>query len=178
MSIYTKTGDKGETSLYSGGKFPKSSQVFEVLGNMDELNASLGLVKAPKSKEINTQIHKIQSELFEIGTYIADQRKTAEADEFLKTRTESLESLIDLWDKELPELKNFILPGGTNTAAQLHLSRAICRRLERSLVRYLEEEKLEETEYRKYFNRLSDLLFVMARYSNHKGGVSDIIWGS
>jgi cob(I)alamin adenosyltransferase len=178
MSIYTKNGDTGETSLYSGGRFSKSDHVFDVLGDLDELNASLGMVKAPRIKEINELVHSMQQELFEVGTYIADRRRTTEAYDFLKKRTADFEQHIDLLDRELPPLKNFILPGGSSTASALHLSRSICRRLERSLVGYLEKEGLEEKEYRMYFNRLSDLLFVMARYSNFRAGVKDIVWNA
>ncbi|KKS17047.1 MAG: Cob(I)alamin adenosyltransferase [candidate division WWE3 bacterium GW2011_GWC1_41_7] len=175
--IYTKNGDTGDTSLYSGGRYSKSDEVFEVLGTLDELSASLGLVKAPKNKEINTIINDLQEDLFAIGAFIANLKSPDVELIDLTQKTEEMEKEMDEFSKLLPELTNFILPGGSTTSAQLHFSRAVCRRLERSLIAYLDRNELDnDNELNKYFNRLSDLLFVLARYSNNKSGVHDIIW--
>jgi cob(I)alamin adenosyltransferase len=179
--IYTKTGDNGETSLRGGGVYPKSDAVFEVLGTLDELNACLGLVKAPRMKQINHIVKEVQNDLFSFGAFIADPQSSEKELFELENRVVWLEERIDLTDKEIPPLDNFIIPGGSNTSAQLHLARAVCRRLERRLVELGRKDrsgkKIHGMEVLvKYFNRLSDMLFVLARYVNFKSGVKDIIW--
>lgn len=163
--IYTRTGDKGETSLIRGGRFPKSHYIFEVLGSIDELNSALGLLSEIPAKDIKTYINNIQIELFEISSYIAEQ-KTLKLDDKVK----EMEKLIDKLDSKLPALKNFILSGGSKYAAYLHLCRSFCRKVERQVV------KANMPTYMPYFNRLSDLLFILARYTNMKLHKKDVKW--
>ncbi len=177
MAIYTKTGDEGETSLLGKKRVSKSNAVFSLLGTFDELNASLGVISdtQPKTKEI---LNNIQNDIFMLGSILAGYKESADFDVKLNNRVEEFESNIDEISTELPELTNFILPGGCDSAAKLHFSRAVCRRLERETVAFFESEP--KAKYKsvilKYVNRLSDLLFVLARYENYKKGVQDIIW--
>ena len=163
--IYTRTGDKGETSLIRGERFPKSHYIFEVLGNIDELNSTLGFLSETPVKEIRDYANSIQADLFEISAYIAE-RKTVKLDDKIK----DIEKLIDKLDSKLPPLKNFILSGGSRYAVYLHLCRSICRKTERHVV------KANMTTYTPYFNRLSDLLFILARYTNMKLHKKDVKW--
>lgn len=179
MKIYTRTGDNGETSLLYGGRFRKSETIFEILGTLDELNAHLGLAAVYKHTKVKKLILSLQSDLFFIGAELADTRVSKTKFDFLIEKTTNLESQIDLIDSKLPQLKNFILPGGSLTASYLHLSRAICRRLERILVTYVGHSKKTSIDYSpllKYINRLSDLLFVLSRYTNKLQLKKDIIW--
>ena len=164
-----------------GKKASKSDQIFELLGTVDELNASLGLIRAPKMKDINEMVLNIQNDLFELGTLFAATEISQDAFSKITKNTKWMEDTIDTIEAELPILKNFILPGGSGTSAKLHLSRVICRRLERVLVAYLNDlpddsgENMEKVLI-PYVNRLSDLLFTLARYANFRSGVRDIIW--
>lgn len=179
MKIYTRTGDNGETSLLYGGRFRKSETIFEILGTLDELNAHLGLVCTYKNIKVRKLVSTLQSDLFFVGATLADTRVSKSKFEFLVEKTNYLETQIDLIDSKLPQLTNFILPGGSLTAAYLHLSRAICRRLERILVSYATHAKKDKMDYApllKYINRLSDLLFVLSRYVNKLQSKRDIIW--
>ena len=179
MKIYTRAGDEGRTSLLHHKNLMKSNVVFNILGTLDELNAALGLLhlaRIPKIKEI---VISIQNDLFSIGALVANSNVTRKDFAFLYQRVKEIEDIIDALDEELPPLKNFILPGGTEDSARLHLSRAICRRLERLMVSGKQEKLLSSKgiDYiLQYTNRLSDLLFVLARYANHKRGVKDIPW--
>ncbi|HLC93479.1 MAG TPA: cob(I)yrinic acid a,c-diamide adenosyltransferase [Patescibacteria group bacterium] len=176
MKIYTGKGDNGQSSLIGKEEISKSRPIFDLLGSLDELNASLGLVKAPKSKEINILVSEIQRDLFSIGALLADIESNNVYSGWDR-KTRNIEQNIDNFQSILPELKNFILPGGSATSAQFHLSRAVCRRFERELVRFIESEGRADLEpLLSYFNRLSDLFFVLARYSNFKSGVKDVIW--
>jgi cob(I)alamin adenosyltransferase len=172
-SIYTKKGDKGKSALFDGSISVKSSDIFNVLGTIDELCASLGFVKDKK-------IQKIQSDLFSIGALLANPNPSCPNCSEIEKRITEFEEDIDRMEKILPKIKNFLLPGGTQKSSHLHISRTICRRLERVLVAYFKKSKKSSKDKNyvivKYFNRLSDLLFVMARYANFKSKVKDVIW--
>lgn len=178
MSIYTKNGDKGKTSLLSEGEYSKSSEIFDVLGSIDELNASLGLLYNCRVKEVVDFIEGVQSDLFLMGSLIADKKTKQEKYVEFDTMSADLEEKIDEYDECLPPLKNFILPSGAENSVRLHQSRVICRRLERELVKYYAKQLdvKGKDQVLKYINRLSDALFVFARYMNFKLGVKDQIW--
>ena len=175
MKIYTKKGDAGETGLIGGGRVSKADPVIEVLGNLDELNASLGraLVHGGASAS-RSVLQTLQSVLFDLGAEVASTSRQYEA-AGLPGLTESLEDWIDEKTAQMPELRSFVLPGGTMLAAELHMARAVCRRLERSLV-VLSAEKALRSELLVFVNRLSDWLFCAARYANHEAGVEDAAW--
>ncbi len=179
MKIYTKSGDTGETSLIGGKRVSKSAEIFNVLGTLDELNASLGFLQLVRIKEVKELTVQIQSDLFQLGALLSKKEITQNEMAGLFSKTTFYEGIMDNLDKELPELKNFILPGGSLYSSYLHTSRAICRRAERSLVDYLNKNNYGGMEgVLSYLNRLSDLLFVLARYTNSKLGVRDQIWNS
>jgi cob(I)alamin adenosyltransferase len=166
--IYTKTGDDGYTKNLLGKRKPKSDLEFEIVGTLDELNACLGLLHTSKNKKLLAQIRELQSDLLTIGALVSGF-KSSNKDEFSK-RVSKLESLIDAYDAKNKPLKNFILPGGSFESGILHYTRTICRRLERLLVRHVKDVSVLI-----YINRLSDLLFVLARFFNSKGK-KDILW--
>ncbi len=184
MKIYTKTGDKGETGLPGGGRVPKDAAVTEVCGTIDELNTALGLARAALAPEdVDCLLDRIQSQLFDLGAEVA--RLGAETNsgdpEYWVPRIDAgdvraLEEAIDRFDTELPPLRNFILPGGTSAAAALHFARAVCRRAERLLVGLMRESPRLSRETLVYLNRLSDLLFVLARLVNVRAGQPETIW--
>ncbi len=177
MKIYTKTGDAGETGLFGGGRVPKDDPRVQAYGDVDELNAAIGLATAlePMSYD-RDRLEAIQRDLFTIGAELATsdptKLKTPRIDE---TRIRSLEQGIDDHETNLPPLKNFILPGGFPKAAAFHLARTTCRRAERAVVALAREQSVNP-EIIKYLNRLSDLLFVLARAVNKFGGRGDTPW--
>ena len=178
MSVYTKFGDKGKTSLYGGKTVSKASARVEAYVNLDELNSFLGIVLSGlKDKEITQEILKIQSDLFEIGSSIASlaTNKHKDLSAFLKKRVTEFEKEIDLLANKLPELENFILPGGGVSGSRMHYARTIARRAERRIVNLAEKEKVL-SEILVYLNRLSDLLFMYARVINYKEKQKEIIW--
>lgn len=178
MKIYTKTGDKGETGLLGGARVPKSHRRVEAYGEVDELNAFLGLVRAVLDEEISGLLVEIQRDLFTIGAQLSDVRPEGRrsAREILpEERVKQLEAIIDQYQAMLPPLKAFILPGGTEEGALLHLARTICRRAERRIVALDQEAKVPSV-ILAYMNRLSDLLFVLARVANQRGGEGEIPW--
>lgn len=182
MKIYTKTGDLGETSLYGGKRLSKADIKIESYGTVDELNSSLGIVVAMlKEKNILTetieQLISIQSRLFDIGTHLAAEKgkKNLILPEINQQHIAILENQIDEWQAQLPELKNFILPGGNSIAAQTHVARTICRRAERLIVLLHQQETVLPILIQ-YLNRLSDYLFVLARYINLRLHSEEIIW--
>jgi cob(I)alamin adenosyltransferase len=180
MKIYTKTGDKGETGLPGGSRVPKDSIVTEVCGTIDEANTAIGMARAAGLPgDVDALLDSIQSKLFDLGAEAAG-RGTASKCTFRITPADShaLESAIDRFDAELPPLRNFILPGGTAAAAALHFARAVCRRAERHLVTLLRECPELSPETMIYLNRLSDLLFVLARLVNTRAGQPETIWKS
>ncbi|HVR38978.1 MAG TPA: cob(I)yrinic acid a,c-diamide adenosyltransferase, partial [Thermoanaerobaculia bacterium] len=175
MKIYTRTGDRGETSLFGGARVAKCDPRIEAYGTIDELNSFIGLARASWSPSpIDAQLHQTQSDLFEIGAHLASPG-TSRFPGIDEARIVELERGIDGMESELAPLRTFILPGGSLASAQLHVARTICRRAER-LVVALEDESLATQSTIAYLNRLSDYLFVAARFANCKQGVSDVPW--
>jgi cob(I)alamin adenosyltransferase len=173
VKIYTRTGDTGETSLFGGARVPKSDPRIDAYGTVDELNAFIGVARATWSgSPIDGDLASIQSDLLDAGAQLASPGSTRFPG-VDPQRVAALERAIDAMERELPELKSFILPGGTLAAAHLHAARTICRRAER-LVVALADEQTKNTLV--YLNRLSDYLFVAARYANKTSGVDDVIW--
>ena len=175
MKIYTKTGDKGETSLFTGQRVPKNDPFVEALGTVDECNSALGAALAflPTNSEmspIHEQLEIIQHALFDIGAAIATPRTRAQETKLEKTRFEGeaitlLENWIDFMDTKLPPLKAFILPGGHACGSMLHLARSICRRAERRVLPLQRNADVADSVVI-YLNRLSDYLFCLSRYVN------------
>ena len=176
MKIYTRSGDEGETGLLGGSRIRKSSLRVNCYGNSDELNSVLGWCAASDSP-LAEQIKREQSHLFTLGSYLASppDSDTKHLPKFEESWILVLEEEIDSFEKDLPELKNFILPGGSEAAARVHVARTICRRAERALDELAVKEKLPEI-FLRYLNRLSDWLFVVARYLNFKASISDEKW--
>ena len=179
MKIYTRTGDRGETGLLDGSRVVKSNPRVEAYGDVDELGAWLGAVRASGVEpDVQTMVERIQRDLFAIGARLADPAhrigdrvaKTAVGDDDIAR----LEQWIDTLEAELPPLKRFILAGGAPTGAALHVARTICRRAERSMVALGPDAF--EAELLTYVNRLSDLLFVMARAINRRAGAIELEW--
>jgi cob(I)alamin adenosyltransferase len=180
MKIYTKTGDKGTTSLIGGTKVPKSHLRIEAYGTVDELNSYIGLCKDLLTDEQEEKILlEVQDRLFTIGSSLAcDPIKEPKMriPDLKEADIELLEKEIDWMEETIPSMKNFILPGGHTTLSHLHIARCVCRRAERCCVR-LELESLEVEEIIiKYLNRLSDYLFVLSRYTGHQMQVEEIPW--
>jgi cob(I)alamin adenosyltransferase len=175
VKIYTRTGDKGETSLFGGSRVAKDDPRIEAYGTIDELNSFVGLARSawPQSP-IDGQLNRVQSDLFEIGALLAapgsDRFRGVEA-----KRITDLEQAIDSMESELQPLTTFILPGGSTAAAQLHVTRTVCRRAERRVVA-LDDSSREIQTTLAYLNRLSDFLFVAARLANRHHGVTDTPW--
>lgn len=185
MKIYTKTGDKGETSLFSGQRVKKNDPFIEALGTVDECNSTIGaaLAHVPANanlSKIKEQLETIQHALFDVGAALATPRTTAINSKIEKTRfdheeIEWIEKWIDAMESELPQLQTFILPGGHPAGALLHLARSICRRAERIVVPLnLCQDVSDHVAI--YLNRLSDYLFVVSRYVNHKLEVPETTW--
>jgi cob(I)alamin adenosyltransferase len=171
VKIYTRTGDRGETSLFGGARVPKNDPRIDAYGTIDELNSCLGVVLAV---EPDAQLLAVQRDLFEIGAHLASPGTSRFAG-VETSRIEELERGIDAMEAELAPLKTFILPGGTPAAAQLHVARTVCRRAERLVVALHDDDPATESSIA-YLNRLSDYLFVAARHANHKRGVEDVPW--
>jgi cob(I)alamin adenosyltransferase len=178
MKIYTKTGDDGTTSLFSGGRVPKTHLRVEAYGTVDELNSVIGLARAHKPhSQTDVWLMQIQNHLLRMGADLATPMD-AKADWVVRIDAETvawLETTIDTMTAQLPELKNFILPGGTPSAATLHVARTVCRRAERLVVALTEQENIGEYPL-VYLNRLSDFLFTLARWENHQAGESEEKW--
>ena len=181
MKIYTKTGDEGETGLFGGGRVGKDHVRVAAYGDVDELNSVLGLVRATAPEDFHADLlESIQRDLFSIGGQLAtpDRAKVAAALEkaaFSAERVAVLERAIDDAIRELPPLRAFVLPGGTPKAAALHLARTTCRRAERGVVHLAREQAIQPL-FIAYLNRLSDLLFTLARLANHRAGLPDVTW--
>jgi cob(I)alamin adenosyltransferase len=180
MKIYTKTGDAGYTSLAKGDRVLKSDPRVDLYGTSDELNSSLGMVISFLSKDssLKKDLELIQNLLFELGSELAGFLGFKEKSAILEDDIVFLEERIDAMESELTTLKNFILPGGTPAASFLHLSRTICRRLERSMVNSFQKDEVVKEISIKFINRLSDFLFVGARYENHLNKINDTQWTS
>jgi cob(I)alamin adenosyltransferase len=178
VKIYTRTGDTGETSLYGGARARKDDARVDAYGEVDELNAWLGLVRASHlDAALDAELATIQRDLFALGAQLADPRD-ALAPRVTKAviddgHVERLEQLIDRLEDELPPLRRFILAGGTAAGAALHVARTVCRRAERRIVGL---EPAVDPVLVRYVNRLSDLLFVLARTANHRGGIAETEW--
>ncbi len=182
MKIYTKGGDKGETGLFGGERVSKSSQRIEAYGTIDELNSFIGLaITELKSEEVKELLNTIQNQLFTVGsdlaTPLSEKIKKYDIPRVPKEFFENAEKQIDKFEAELAPLKNFILPGGSKSAAMLNICRTICRRAERRVVALNASEKVGENIII-FLNRLSDLFFVLARYENMISGIPDTIWKS
>lgn len=189
MKIYTRTGDQGETALFGGQRVSKDHDRIEAYGTVDELNAVLGVVRAEIAAlaqrasgdggdpgEIDALLSSVQHHLFDLGAELAapDPEKQG-ADLLTNEHVKALEEAIDKFDGELPPLKQFILPGGGNVAAHMHVARCVCRRAERLVVALGHHEAVREIPVQ-YVNRLADLLFVLARFANHTAGIPDVPW--
>lgn len=181
MPIYTRTGDEGTTGLFGGGRVPKDHIRVAAYGDVDELNAAIGVARATSPVELaEPLLEAIQRDLFALGGHLAtpDPAKVAKALEratLSEARVKEFEQAIDAADAELPPLRAFVLPGGTAKAAALHLARTVCRRAERSVVRLAREDRVPPL-FTIYLNRLSDLLFALARLANLRAGVGDATW--
>lgn len=178
MKIYTKTGDRGDTSLLGGQRVPKDALRIEAYGTVDELNSVLGIVRADNSEpEIEQVLTQVQNQLFDLGADLASPRSAAvkSIKRIEANDAAHLEKYIDSLEAHLKPLKSFILPGGSPVAARLHFARTVCRRAERTVVRLSRNEDIGD-DITIYLNRLSDLLFVLARYANHAAGVAEVKW--
>ncbi len=177
MKIYTKTGDQGKTSLFGGRRVDKNSTRIEAYGCVDELNSLIGTIVAEKpAANVLKKLVRIQGELFVLGTDLATPGDVkVKIPRITKTFVTRLEKEIDLFDKDLPTLKNFILPGGGETGSKLHLARTVARRAERSIVTLAKTERISNHAL-SFINRLSDWLFVLARFVNFQENVKEIIW--
>ena len=186
MKIYTKTGDSGETGLFGGARVSKADPRVAAYGDVDELNAWLGLTRAsfgnvPESRELVSMLEHIQRDLFALGSRLSDPghkiagrvtKATIGASDIAR-----LEGWIDQLEAQLPPLTRFILPGGAAAGASLHVARTVCRRAERAMVALLQgDDTAFESDLLVYVNRLSDLLFVMARSANRRAGTQEIEW--
>jgi cob(I)alamin adenosyltransferase len=181
MPIYTRTGDQGTTGLLGGGRVPKDHPRVSAYGDVDELNAAIGVARSTAPVDLaDPLLETVQRDLFALGGHLAtpDPAKVAKALEratLSETRIEEFERAIDAADAELPALRAFVLPGGTPKASALHLARTVCRRAERSVIRLGHESQVPPF-FIVYLNRLSDLLFTLARLANHRAGVGDVTW--
>jgi cob(I)alamin adenosyltransferase len=179
LKIYTKTGDKGTTSLIGGTKVLKSDLRIEAYGTIDELNSYVGLCRDLLKEESSVKIlQEVQDRLFTIGSSLAcdpDKEPKMQIPDLKEEDVILLEKEIDRMNEVLPEMKNFILPGGHSTVSHLHIARCVCRRAERCCVR-LQENVKGDSMILKYLNRLSDYLFVLARYTSQLLQVEEITW--
>lgn len=181
MKIYTRTGDKGDTGLFGGGRVDKDHPRVEAYGDVDELNATIGVARAHNTdSRIDEILAGIQRDLFSIGALLATPDREKMQQHLEKavigdTRIRELEAFIDECDLELETLKAFILPGGTVAAASLHLCRTVCRRAERKVVGLARDNEIPSVVVI-YLNRLSDLLFTLARFANKRAGNSEQSW--
>ena len=178
MKIYTKTGDDGTTGLFGAGRVSKDHSRIEAIGAVDEINAAVGCAAAlsKNQPQISALLAKLQHDLFDVGADLATPVESRAATQRITARhVDRLEQAIDEMETPLERLKYFVLPGGTPLAASLHLARVICRRAERRVVALQQEETLN-TYVVHYMNRLSDLLFVLARRANHNENTQDVRW--
>ncbi|QZE14686.1 cob(I)yrinic acid a,c-diamide adenosyltransferase [Halosquirtibacter laminarini] len=180
MKVYTKTGDKGKTSLYGGTRVDKFDTRLEAYGTIDELNSCVGMIRChldADSTEMNVLI-EIQKKLFVIGGVLATDKSKIEETDQLVCKEEDIKFLeveIDRMDDQLPQMNYFILPGGEITSSSCHIARTVCRRAERLVLKLSTSIEIEEN-LTKYLNRLSDFLFVLARYTAHLKGETETPW--
>lgn len=179
MAIYTRTGDRGKTSLFNGQRVSKDDLRVETYGTIDELNSAIGVVLSIKYRvlSIKHELIKIQNDLLEVGSALAnpDPKYSILNTQYFPRRVKNFEQFIDTMTEKMPPLKNFILPGGGKAGASLHLARAISRRAERKIVA-LNLKQGVDNNIIIYMNRLSDLLFTMARFANFKEKKKETIW--
>jgi cob(I)alamin adenosyltransferase len=183
--IYTKTGDRGQTSLVGGTRVSKTDTRLEAYGTLDELNSVLGIVRAqlrtssapPFTTAVESSLQRVQNNLFDIGSHLAceDAKLQATLPMLPPEDLAALEKSMDEWEQELPPLRSFILPGGTPLAAYAHLARTVCRRAERECVRLAQTATVDPA-HLVYLNRLSDWLFLLARQFNFQAQVEDLPW--
>lgn len=183
MSVYTRTGDKGETSLVSGNRVSKSSARINLYGDVDELNCYIGFLVSNLSQEKYEDtlllLNKVQHSLFDLGSNLACEKENREKYKLPQLNSETvseLEKSIDKMEEVLPKLKNFVLPGGAIAASAAHICRTFCRRVERELVEY-QSENGETPHYSiEFLNRLSDYFFVLSRYINFQENHKEVLW--
>ena len=176
MKIYTKTGDDGKTSLFDNTRVWKSHDRIMSYGAIDELNSTLGIVLAMKlDNDLNEIVSKIQNDLFIVGSDLANPDMNNQEIRTTKKMVSILEDMIDKLENELSELTSFILPGGTILASIIHLARTIARRAETHVVALSQNEEITNESFI-YLNRLSDLLFILARTINKRNNIKDVIW--
>ncbi len=178
MKIYTKTGDKGESSLFGGKRIPKDATRLESYGTVDELNSIVGICRSMNTvKALDQMLETIQNDLFVLGADLATPQRTA-SKHFKRITQKEIkwaEASIDKIEGEVEPLKNFILPGGNRSAAMLHFARTVCRRAERLVVRLAREEEIGDVAII-YLNRLSDLFFMLARWANALSNTPEVKW--
>ena len=181
MKLYTRSGDDGMTGLFGGPRVPKTAPRVVAYGTVDELNSTLGLAAAGSDQpRINEALQEIQSRLFDLGADLATPPDSSFADQVPGVPPEAVEKLekwIDAASEPVPEQQQFVLPGGSELAARLHVARTVCRRAERAVTALHEQEPVGEPA-RVYLNRLGDLLFAFARWANHLDGIPDVPWRS
>lgn len=181
VKVYTRTGDRGTTSLFGGKRVDKNSLRIRAYGEVDELNSLLGVVVSDLRHSngilgILKKMYRVQTELFVLGADLATPREIkVKIPRITKSFVTRLEKEIDKWSTSLPQLRNFILPGGSTVGAKLHLARTVARRVERSIVELSNQEKINKNA-QVYINRLSDWLFTLARYINRFEGATEISW--
>lgn len=181
MKIYTRTGDRGDTGLFGGGRVPKDHPRVEAYGDVDELNAALGLARSIEMMpRIDEVLAPVQRDLFGLGALLATPHPDKVRQQLEKARIDDdritqLERAIDDCELELDPLTAFILPGGTPKAAALHVARTVCRRAERHVIALRETVEIPPIVVR-YLNRLSDLLFMLARVANRRAGAAEVTW--
>ncbi len=181
MKIYTRTGDEGETGLFGGGRTAKDDPRVAAYGDVDELNSAIGVARATAPTDLfDAELTAIQRDLFALGGHLATPnpakvKAALEKAELSPERVTAFERAMDAAEAELPPLRAFVLPAGDAKAAALHLARTICRRAERSVVGLAHENEVPPL-FLEYLNRLSDLLFTLARLANHRSGRGDVIW--
>lgn len=180
MKIYTRTGDQGHTGLWGGKRISKDTVRIQTYGTVDECNAVIGLACAllsdsPADMRLQELLSQVQNELFVVGSDLASELSLESPTRVKQESVALLETWIDSLETELPALTQFILPGGHPVAAHLHLARTVCRRAERLVVRLQHQEEINEA-VMFYLNRLSDFLFVAARYANHVNAIPDVPW--
>ncbi len=181
MAIYTRTGDIGTTALFGGKRVLKCEELVDVYGSIDELNSWVGLIATRiAAPDVQDFLYKIQSDLFTIGSHLAGWK--SDLKDFV-IRVKEMEARIDLLEKDLPSLNNFILPGGTELGAIIHLVRSTCRRVERQAVALMSRQPSAVSFQQKdkyiilmYLNRLSDLFFMLARFINKEENVTEVTW--
>jgi len=180
IKIYTKTGDKGNTSLIGGTKVPKNDIRIETYGTVDELNSWIGLINDQLTDgNLKKELKEIQDRLFTIGSSLAtdsEKEPKMKLPDLNSTDIQFLENSIDAMTAELPAMKNFILPGGHPTVSFIHITRCVCRRVERLAVNMQQHDLFVDEKVIQYLNRLSDYLFTLARYAAQKLGAEEIAW--